>query len=58
MNVDVFTLCDFAKAEHDRMTIVGTFNRTNARQASHRDEERLNNAMAESDNGVSKLSND
>lgn len=34
MNVDVFTLCDFATAESgDRMTIVGTFNSIRAREA-------------------------
>ena len=33
MNVDVFTLCDFARAEGNKMTIVGAFNRIVARQA-------------------------
>jgi len=33
MKVDVFTLCDFAKAERGKMTIVGAFNRITARQA-------------------------
>jgi hypothetical protein len=32
MHVDIFTLCDFAKAERGKMTIVGTFNRINSRQ--------------------------
>ena len=33
MKVSVFTLCDFAKAEGDRMTIVGTFDTVFAHQA-------------------------
>jgi hypothetical protein len=33
MKVDVFTLCDFAKAENGKMTIVGTFDGISAYQA-------------------------